>query len=352
MQYGLVNIVNIPKQHNVVAATEDGHQIPFALLKEIYEAYCCFLRRCEEYFVSDYLPPVGINSVGEHINLEIEMYLKNIGDTKEKEMKQQIFECLLKRETCITGCHSMNEIDLMELGSFTELQGGNIVLPSGYSSILTPLVNMLPPETIKTNHPVKTIHWRRKSSIASEQDEEDETAIASDDSDKTVTDAPTFTSKQPKVRVTCENNTEYTSDHVICTVPLGVLKKHGKTMFEPPLPQIKQEAIERLLFGTVDKIYLEYDRPFLNPSISEVMLVWTRYDYDDSESEKEISKNWFKKIYSFTKVTETLLLGWISGKEAEHMETLSMDVVASTCTDILRKFLKDPCVPQPKKCIL
>uniref|UniRef100_A0A336M9Q4 CSON013814 protein n=1 Tax=Culicoides sonorensis TaxID=179676 RepID=A0A336M9Q4_CULSO len=162
MQNGLVNVVNIPKQHKIVAATEDGKQIPFVMLQEIYEAYCCFLRRCEEYFVSDYLPPVGISSVGEHINLEIELYLKNVSDTKEKSLKRQIFDCLLKRETCITGCHTMNEIDLLELGSYTELQGGNIVLPSGYSSILTPLVNMLTEDKIVKNCPVKSIHWRRK----------------------------------------------------------------------------------------------------------------------------------------------------------------------------------------------
>ncbi|CAH2047261.1 unnamed protein product, partial [Iphiclides podalirius] len=33
------------------------------------------------------------------------------------------------------------------------------------------------------------------------------------------------------------------------------------------------------------------------------------------------------------------------------METLSMDEVALTCTKILRKFLNDPFVPEPQKCI-
>lgn len=363
MQHGLVNVVNIPKQHKVVAATEEGHQVPFAMLQEIYEAYCCFLRRCEEYFVSDYLPPVGIISVGEHINLEIELYLQNVTDAKEKKLKQQIFECLLKRETCITGCHSMNEIDLLELGSYTELQGGNIVLPAGYSSILTPLMNMLPEDVIIRNCPVKSIRWRRKGDPS--ESDLDEEACDSDDSDKTVTDVPvtdagdaTSSNKQPKVKIECDNGDIYTAEHVIVTIPLGVLKEKAKSLFEPELPQYKVEAIDRLLFGTVDKIYLEYERPFLNPSLTEIMLIWedspissSSAASSSSSSDDTIAKTWHRKIYSFTKVTDTLLLGWISGKEAEYMETLPYEVVAEKCTEILRKFLKDPYVPQPRKCI-
>lgn len=347
MQNGLVSIVNIPQQHKVLAATEDGKQIPFIMLQEIYEAYCCFLKRCEEYFVSDYLPPVGINSVGEHINLEIELYLKNVSDTKEKALKRKIFDCLLKRETCITGCHSMNEIDLLELGSFTELQGGNIVLPAGYSSILTPLVNVVTEDRIIKNCPVKTIHWRRKN----ENETTEEQEVESDDSDKTVTDVP-ITSSQ-RVKVICDNGDKYYADHVVVTIPLGVLKEQSKSLFVPELPQFKVEAMDRLLFGLVDKIYLQYDRPFLNPSITEVMLLWDSNveKSESSTSEDSISTNWFRKIYSFTKITDTILLGWISGKEAEFMETLSFEVVAQKCTEILRKFLQDPYIPEPKKCI-
>lgn len=100
------------------------------------------------------------------------------------------------------------------------------------------------------------------------------------------------------------------------------------------------------MFNAVDKIYLEYERPFLNPDISEIMLLW-----DTPQTPEDVSKSWFKKIYSFVKVTETLLLGWVSGKEAEYMETLSMQEVGTTCTKILRQFLNDPFVPEPQTCV-
>ncbi|XP_035893163.1 spermine oxidase [Anopheles stephensi] len=391
MQHGLISIINIPKPHKVVAATEDGKQVPFQILQEIYEAYVCFLRRCEEYFLCQYLPPPDIHSVGEHINLEVELYLNGVDCQKEKHLRKLIFDCLLKRETCITGCHSMDEIDLLELGSYTELQGGNIVLPSGYSSILKPLCDNLPNENVVLSCPVRRIHWKRKAALRAassgaaasgasdtilEEDEDD--GNESDDSDRTVTEVPiggdaqgtadeqkaTAATKILKtstanVVVECENGAVYEADHVICTLPLGVLKEQSETLFVPALPQYKIESIDSLLFGTVDKIFLEYDRPFLNATISEIMLLWDGQDGSDGEAPDEtqepdgqwLKDNWYKKIYSFSKVSDTLLLGWISGREAEYMETLSHEIVAERCTEILRQFLKDPFVPKPKRCV-
>lgn len=72
--------------------------------------------------------------------------------------------------------------------------------------------------------------------------------------------------------------------------------------------------------------------------------------WEDDPSE-DVSKTWFRKIYSFSKISETLILGWISGKEAEYMETLDNKVIIETCTMVLRKFLNDPFIPKPKSCV-
>lgn len=349
MAHGLVNILNAPKPHKIIAATEDGRQVPFPILQEIYEAYICFLKRCEEYFLCQYIPPPDIHSVGEHISYETELYLNDQTSQSEKHLKKLIFDCLLKRETCITGCDSMNDIDLLELGSYTELQGGNIVLPSGYSSILIPMCMAIPSNAITLSKPVKTIHWKRKRAATTATGGGLETVdeVDSDDSDRTVTDVPCTSESGDGVKIVCDDGAVYYAEHVICTMPLGVLKETNGVLFEPALPQYKRESIDRLLFGTVDKIFLEYDRPFLTNDISEVMLIWDTVSADSDC----IEKNWFKKIFSFSKVSDTVLLGWISGKEAEYMETLSHNVVAEVCTDILRKFLKDPFVPKPKSCV-
>ncbi|XP_043798544.1 peroxisomal N(1)-acetyl-spermine/spermidine oxidase [Apis laboriosa] len=330
MANGLIDIIRVPRPHKVVAAMEDGKQLPFPILQEIYEAYVCFLRRCEEYFLSTYSPPDGINSVGAHVALEAEIYLSTLLP-EERKIRQLLFDCLLKRETCITGCDSMENVDLLEMGSYAELQGGNISLPDGYSAILEPVSKHIPKSSILTKHVVTKIRWQKKKCMDNEN-------------------FNNCSNTNPSIEIQCENGKIILAEHVICTLPLGVLKEKANDIFEPPLPNYKFEAINRLLFGTVDKIFLEYERPFLNPGVSEVMLLWD--DRGLSEEEKQdISKTWFRKIYSFTKISETLLLGWISGKAAEYMEKLSGAEVAEICTSILRKFLNDPFVPAPKNCL-
>jgi monoamine oxidase len=53
----------------------------------------------------------------------------------------------------------------------------------------------------------------------------------------------------------------YRAKYCIVTVPLGVLKRQLIT-FEPPLPDWKRQAIDALGFGLLNKIVLQFDRPF------------------------------------------------------------------------------------------
>lgn len=53
----------------------------------------------------------------------------------------------------------------------------------------------------------------------------------------------------------------FEADHVVCTVPLGVLKA-GAIRFEPPLPAIHANAIEALGYGTIAKAAALFDKPF------------------------------------------------------------------------------------------
>lgn len=127
MHHNLISILQTPQNRKVIALVENGKQVPFELLQEIYEAYLIFLKRCEEYFLCEFSPPDDIFSVGAHIKLEIDLYLKSISNKEEKHLKEIIFNCLLKRETCITGCHSMHEIGELDLALFS-LSSSNLLL--------------------------------------------------------------------------------------------------------------------------------------------------------------------------------------------------------------------------------
>lgn len=51
------------------------------------------------------------------------------------------------------------------------------------------------------------------------------------------------------------------ADHILVTVPLGVLKA-GNIAFDPPLSQSKRQAIEKLGMGLLNKHWLRFDRVF------------------------------------------------------------------------------------------
>ena len=44
-----------------------------------------------------------------------------------------------------------------------------------------------------------------------------------------------------------------------------------------------------------------------------------------------------------------VLVGWLSGDAAEHMERLPEQQVVDTCTRLIRQFLRDPSIPAPVK---
>ena len=48
----------------------------------------------------------------------------------------------------------------------------------------------------------------------------------------------------PPVLITTTKGQLYKADHVVVTIPLGVLKEKYKSLFIPPLPDYKIETIE------------------------------------------------------------------------------------------------------------
>lgn len=77
------------------------------------------------------------------------------------------------------------------------------------------------------------------------------------------------------VRLT-SGSAQFEFDAVIVTVPLGVLKA-GAISFNPALPREKQQAIERLGMGTLDKVYLQFDQVFWDKRPHQLITPFTGY---------------------------------------------------------------------------
>ncbi|KAK3090336.1 hypothetical protein FSP39_011025 [Pinctada imbricata] len=172
----------------------------------------------------------------------------------------------------------------------------------------------LPVHWIRLNHKVETIRWQSHPGS--------------------------------KVTVHCSNNSKertFVADHVILTSSLGYLKKHHKRLFSPNLPQYKMSSIEKMGFGKVNKILLHFKNPFWDKGTGSVKFAWSGHDFEFNPD------TWYKSLFAFDEVlnNDSVLLGWIHGRAAEYVETLSDDEVKQTCAWLLRKFLNRPSIPVP-----
>jgi len=107
------------------------------------------------------------------------------------------------------------------------------------------------------------------------------------------------------VCVECSNGKKFFADICLVTISLGYLKQHSARLFNPPLPDPKVEAIQRVAMGTVNKIILEFDGQVLPDGIFRLEMVW---DYDGVDNE-ELADRWFKKIGSFEAVADNVIMG-------------------------------------------
>ncbi|CAN0906448.1 Lysine-specific histone demethylase 1 homolog 3 [Linum grandiflorum] len=141
----------------------------------------------------------------------------------------------------------------------------------------------------------------------------------------------------PKVKVSTSNGSEFSGDAVLVTVPLGCLKAES-IKFSPSLPQWKQSSIQRLGYGVLNKVVLEFERVFWDDSV----------DYFGATAEDTDSRG---DCFMFWNVRKTVgapvLIALVVGKAAiDGQSTCSSDHV-SHAVKTLRKLFGVDLVPDP-----
>ncbi len=109
--------------------------------------------------------------------------------------------------------------------------------------------------------------------------------------------------------VTSRGNIE--ADVAIVTLPLGVLKA-GAVVFDPPLPERKRQAIERLGMGTVTKIALGFAEPF-----------WPKEQYVFGYLSDRSDENPTTVLNLWKNHRQPVLVLLVGGPRAVEMETWS-----------------------------
>ena len=115
-----------------------------------------------------------------------------------------------------------------------------------------------------------------------------------------------------------------TVDRVIVTVPLGVLKSNA-VAFDPLLPFSHRTAISALGMGSVETVWLRFDKPFWSTDAAVWSLVGTDSDITDWVNLQAITG-------------EPVLVGIVGGKAARRVVKLSDDDLLQAVLTALAPF--------------
>lgn len=145
------------------------------------------------------------------------------------------------------------------------------------------------------------------------------------------------------------NSITYKADMVLCTLTLGVLKvaispysenQENTVKFHPPLPTWKQQAIQRLGFGNLNKVVLCFDRIFWDPNTN-------LFGHVGSTTASR------GELFLFWSITQSpVLLALVAGQSAAIMENVSDDVIVGRCIAVLKGIFGNTAVPQPKETVV
>ena len=117
-----------------------------------------------------------------------------------------------------------------------------------------------------------------------------------------------------------------TVDRVVVTVPLGVLKKNAVT-FDPLLPFSHRTAIGALGMGSVETVWLRFDKPFWSTDAA----VWSIVGSDSAITD-------WVNLQAVT--GEPVLVGIVGGKAARRVAKLSDDELVESVRTALAPFAK------------
>lgn len=149
------------------------------------------------------------------------------------------------------------------------------------------------------------------------------------------------------IKIECKDGSIFSGDHVICTVSLGVLKTCQFSMFEPQLPLSKFNAINGLDYGTLDKIYLLYEKSFWGANWGGFSILWKLKQLKELRMDP-VNGEWLEGLlgfYTFNKYQPNMLCGWISGSMAKKMERIDDANVKIGAEKVLRMCLTGWSIP-------
>ncbi|KAL8136512.1 hypothetical protein V2J09_002513 [Rumex salicifolius] len=264
----------------------------------------------------------GLKGYWESMKSQNEVEMGN--QWSQKEIEEAIFAMHENIQRTYTGAGDLFSLDYGAEREYTMFPGEEITIPRGYSTVVESLASSLPDGMIQLGKRVVKIDWLGQHFRP----------VKLHFSDGSVMDA----------------------DHVILTVSLGVLKagvfNEDSSLFNPPLPGFKRDAIQKLGYGVVNKLFLELCPAQQQQQQKQKQLfpfMQMVFHRPDSESKNKKIPWWMRRTASLYPIYENsrIILSWFAGKEALELESLDdkaiIDGVSTTALSFLSKSKHSNC---------
>lgn len=264
---------------------------------------------------------------------EEEEEVNGYGDWNKKLLEEAVFAMYENTERTYTSAGDLECLDYEAESEYRMFPGEEITIAKGYLSIIEYIASVLPPGLIQLGKKVKKIEWQ---------------------SQKKSYDDNCF---RPVKLHFCDGSIMY-ADHVIVTVSLGILKAsishHDDSdddddkgmLFSPKLPSFKVEAISRLGFGVVNKLFMQLSTQKttnLDDENSEGLFPFLQMVFHSPQNETKDKKIpwWMRKTATLFPIynNSSVLLSWFAGEEALALESLKDEEIINGVTSTVSSFL-------------
>ena len=153
-------------------------------------------------------------------------------------------------------------------------------------------------------------------------------------------------------RIECEGGEIIEAEYIVSTVPLGVLKQNN-IQFDPPLPEWKTGAIQRIGFGVLNKIVLVYKEPFWDERrdiFGTLRNPANRFSLDQTDYFSQRGR--FFQWFNCTKTSGVpTLLALMAGDAAFYTEMTPNEELIEEATKVLKSVFGQA-VPNPIEAVV
>ncbi|KAM7258180.1 hypothetical protein ACFE04_013921 [Oxalis oulophora] len=260
----------------------------------------------------------GFDSYCHILNNGEENGVNGFGDWDRNLLKDAIFRIHENTQRTYTSAGDLLKLDYKAESEYVMFPGEEITIAKGYLSVIQHLASVLPAGMIQLGRKVEKIEWQpEKGGHVVEHG----------------------CCSRP-VKLHFSDGSIMEADHVIVTVSLGVLKQginQSSGLFNPELPSFKTEAISRLGYGVVNKLFLQLS----NDVGKKFPFLQMAFHRKDSESRNNKIPWWMRRTSSIVPIhnNSNVLLSWFAGEEALELEKLTDEEIIEGVTTTVSSFL-------------